>query len=104
MLKNGIEPTNKPIFIIKSERLRDIDCWTVSMGYGLLNQDEIFINNKRKNLTKSSIRTNRSRTIFEVMRIIRRAKLYVLKYIFQLCQSVYCVRTINAKQKHETNQ
>jgi hypothetical protein len=95
MLKNGIEPISKPVLIIKSERLIVLASWTFFLGPGLLNQDEIFIYNQRKNLTKSSTRTNRTRIIFEGMRIIRRAILYVLKYMFQLCQSDNCVNIIN---------
>jgi hypothetical protein len=103
-LKKGIEPISNPVLIIKSERLRVLALGIVSIDSGFLNQDEIFINNHRKNLTKSSKRTKRARIIFDGMRIIRRAKLYVLKYMFQLCQSENRVKTINKKQKNEISQ
>jgi hypothetical protein len=95
MLKNGIEPISNPVLIIKSERLRVLALRIVSIGSGFLTQDEIFIYNQRNNLTKSSTRMNKTRIIFEGMRIIRTAILYVLKYMFQLCQSDNWVKTIN---------
>jgi hypothetical protein len=94
-LKKGIEPISNPDLIIKSERLRFLVLGTVLIDSGLLNKDEIFKYNQRKSLTKSSTRTKNTRIIFEGMRIIIRAILYVLKYMFQLCQSDNCVKTIN---------
>jgi len=100
MLKKGIDEISKPDLMIKDARLKGIVPGTVFRGLGL-SREGIIINNQRKNLTISSVRTKIPRINFEGIVIIKMARPYVLKYAFQLYQSEICVRKIIEKQKNE---
>lgn len=104
MLKNGIEAIIKPVLIIKPDRVSFLPGGTVFIFSGVLNQLIILMDIQRSNLTKSSKRTKEARIIFGIMKIISMAKPYVLIYIFQLRQSVNCVKAINPKQKPDISQ
>ena len=86
--------------MIKDARLISIVPGTVFRGSGF-SRAGILIINQRKNLKISSVRTKIMKINFEGIVIIKIAKLYVLKYAFQLCQSEICVRKIIEKQNNE---
>ena len=75
-LKKVFDPGSPELRIPGSDiRILNLSFDSVIENSVFSNQEDIFINDQRKNLIKSSIKTNKSRTIFEGITTINRAKL-----------------------------